>query len=78
MPGTDSAGHGDDYPDRFGGLACTTTLVAVTSMRNVVYVNGRGNSQAVVVLAICAALGACAALIAYRLGARAGAATAPG
>lgn len=46
---------------------------AVTSMRDVVYFNGHGSSQALIVLAVYAVLGAAVAMIAYRL--RGGAAT---
>lgn len=40
---------------------------AVTSMRDVVYFNGHGSSQALIVLAVYAVLGAAVAMIAYRL-----------
>jgi hypothetical protein len=48
---------------------------AVTSMRDVVYFNGHGSSQALIVLAVYAVLGAAVAMIAYRLRTHAGAAT---
>jgi uncharacterized phage infection (PIP) family protein YhgE len=48
---------------------------AVTSMRDAVYFHGHGSSHALIVLAVYAVLGAAVAMIAYRLRARAGAAT---
>jgi hypothetical protein len=48
---------------------------AVTSMRDVVYFNGHGSFDALIVLAVYAVLGAAGALIAYKLRTRAGAAT---
>jgi hypothetical protein len=51
---------------------------AVTSMRDVVYFNGHGSSNALIVLAVYAVLGAAVAMIAYRLRARAGGATVAG
>jgi uncharacterized phage infection (PIP) family protein YhgE len=50
---------------------------AVTSMRDVVYFHGHGSTQALIVLALYAVLGAAVAMIAYRLRIRVGAAKWP-
>ena len=74
------ASAGSSAPELLPGFWRTLSQIlppgaALTSMRDVVYFNGHGSSHALIVLAIYAVLGAGVAMIAYRLRARAGAAT---
>jgi hypothetical protein len=73
------ASGGSSAPELLPGFWRTLSQIlppgaAVTSMRNVVYFNGHGNSQALIVLALYAVLGAAVAMIAYGLRTRAAAA----
>ena len=75
------ASGGSSAPELLPGFWRTLSQVlppgaAVTSMRDVVYFHGHGSTHALIVLALYAVLGAGAAMIAYRLRGRAGAATA--
>ncbi len=75
------ASGGSSAPELLPGFWRTLSQIlppgaAVTSMRDVVYFNGHGTSHALIVLAAYAVLGAGVAMIAYRLRARAAAATA--
>ena len=77
------ASGGSSAPQLLPGFWRTLSQVlppgaAVTSMRDVVYFNGHGSTQALIVLALYAGLGTAVALIAYRLRTPAGAATAAG
>jgi hypothetical protein len=72
------ASGGSSAPELLPGFWRTLSQIlppgaAVTSMRDVVYFNGHGSSHAIIVLAVYAILGAAAAMIAYKLRARAGA-----
>jgi hypothetical protein len=74
------ASGGSSAPEFLPGFWRTLSQIlppgaAVTSMRDVVYFNGHGSSHALIVLAVYAVLGAGVAMLAYRLRARAGAAT---
>ena len=74
------ASGGSSAPELLPGFWRTLSQIlppgaAVTSMRDVVYFNGHGSSHALIVLAVYAVLGAAVAMIAYRLRARAAAAT---
>ena len=74
------ASGGSSAPELLPGFWRTLSQIlppgaAVTSMRDVVYFHGHGSSHALIVLAVYAVLGAAVAMIAYRLRARAGAAT---
>jgi hypothetical protein len=76
------ASGGSSAPELLPGFWRTLSQIlppgaAATAMRNVVYFNDHGNSQALIVLAVYAVLGAAVALVAYRLRARPGAATTP-
>ena len=74
------ASGGSSAPELLPGFWRTLSQLlppgaAVTSMRDVVYFDGHGSTHALIVLAVYAVLGAAVAMIAYRLRARAGAAT---
>jgi hypothetical protein len=74
------ASGGSSAPQLLPGFWRTLSQIlppgaAVTSMRDVVYFNGHGSSQALIVLAGYAVLGAGVAMIAYKLRTRSGAAT---
>jgi hypothetical protein len=73
------ASGGSSAPELLPGFWRTLSQLlppgaAVTSMRDVVYFNGHGSSQALIVLAVYAVLGAAVAMIAYSLRTRAGSA----
>ena len=75
------ASGGSSAPQLLPGFWRTLSQIlppgaAVTSLRDFVYFNGHGSSQAVIVLAVYAVLGAAVAMIAYRLRTPATAATA--
>jgi uncharacterized phage infection (PIP) family protein YhgE len=74
------ASGGSSAPELLPGFWRTLSQIlppgaAVTSMRDVVYFNGHGSSDALIVLAVYAILGAAVAMYAYRVGTHARAAT---
>jgi hypothetical protein len=74
------ASGGSSAPELLPGFWRTLSQIlppgaAVTSMRDVVYFHGHGSARELIVLAVYAVLGAAAAMIAYRLRTRPGAAT---